>query len=248
MKTIRIGTFETNSSSCHVIQLMNTKDWEDFKSGQLLIKKAPFGEIEEHREITVDLRGCASDNYYWTDCFMSLDDFVNDFYQNIEENRKEISKEFSSYKDDYYEFKKQIFNYIMDSSHKSIIKKIITEREPENLFKSDEQQNASLFLVEFKEPITCTYIGYKEQEITTTYKGITADDIYDFLFGYDNRLSINSENSIWGKVFPEFYSYNDSNEWKTAQVINFVQKEKNEKGISFLKDVEVTIIDRREDC
>ena len=48
MKTFRIGTFETNSSSCHVIQIMNTKDWEDFKAGNLLIKKEPFGEINEH--------------------------------------------------------------------------------------------------------------------------------------------------------------------------------------------------------
>lgn len=250
MKTLRIGTFETNSSSCHVIQLMNTKDWEDFKSGQLLIKKAPFdGKIEEHNDVTVDLRGC-SDNFSWTSCFMSADDFVNDFYKNIEENKEEICERFAHIEDDFYEFKKQIFNFVINPSNKDIVKKVLLEETLSDFGdKFESQQYESSLLVKFKKPITITYSDYKRQKITNIYKGITADNVYDFLFDYDDRLNITLEDSIWGKAFPMFYSYNDDTGWKNAQVTNFVQKEKNEKGISYInKDIELTIVDRWEEC
>ena len=185
MKTFRIGTFETNSSSCHVIQIMNTKDWEDFKAGSLLIKKEPFGEINEHREKVVDLRGSNSDDYNWTDWFMSIDDFMNDFYQNIEENRKEISDRFFHFanKDSFFEFKKQIFNYIMDTSKKEIIKKILIEA-PGYEYKVNKAaiNDDRDLIVKFIAPVTCTFEMYDGSLSTTTYRGFTTGDVKDFLF------------------------------------------------------------------
>ena len=39
MKTVRFGTFETNSSSCHAITAMRKSDWEKFKNGETFIKE-----------------------------------------------------------------------------------------------------------------------------------------------------------------------------------------------------------------
>lgn len=243
MKTLRIGTFETNSSSCHVIQIMNTKDWEDFKAGNLLIKKEPFGEINEHREKVVDLRGSNSDDYNWTDWFMSIDDFINDFYQNIEENRKEISDRFFrlTYKDSFFEFKKQIFNYIMDTSKKEIIKNILIEA-PGYEYKVNKAviNDDRDLLVKFVTPVTCIFEMYDGSLNATVYRGFTTGDVKDFLFG-DYHTSIAEDDSIWGKTFPEFYIYNDEDAgWLRASVTDFVGKD--------VKDIKMSIIDRREEC
>ena len=232
---------------------MNTKDWEDFKAGHLLIKKEPFGEIDEHMEKVVDLRGSASDDYNWTDWFMTIDDFINDFYQNIEENRKEISERFFRWEnDEFFEFKKQIFKYIMDTSKKEIIKNILIEA-PGYEYKCnryDEQEDRDL-LVKFENPITCSYTRYgdEDEQVEITYKGFTTGDVRDFFYDYEH-MDLESSDSIWGKSFPAFYSYNDEDDgWLNAHVTNFVQKEKNEKGISYLNEnVMVTIVDRREEC
>ena len=209
MKTLRIGTFETNSSSCHVIQIMNTKDWEDFKAGNLLIKKEPFGEINEHQEKVVDLRGSNSDDYNWTDWFMSIDDFINDFYQNIEENRKEISDRFFYLvnKDSFFEFKKQIFNYIMDTSKKEIIKKIFIEA-PGYEYKVNKAafNDDRDLIVKFVTPITCTYEMYDGSLNTLIYRGFTTGDVKDFLFNGFDCCNVLEEDSIWGKAFPDFYN------------------------------------------
>lgn len=243
MKTFRIGTFETNSSSCHVIQIMNTKDWEDFKAGNLLIKKEPFGVINEHQEKVVDLRGSNSDDYNWTDWFMSIDDFINDFYQNIEENRKEISDRFFHLvnNDSFFEFKKQIFNYIMDTSKKEIIKKILIEA-PGYEYKVNKAviNDDRDLLVKFATPVTCTFEMYDGSLNATVYRGFTTGDVKDFLFS-DYSTSIVEEDSIWGKVLPDFYIYNDEDAgWPKASVIDFVGKD--------VKDIKMSIIDRREEC
>ena len=243
MKTLRIGTFETNSSSCHVIQIMNTKDWEDFKAGNLLIKKEPFGEINEHQEKVVDLRGSNSDDYNWTDWFMSIDDFINDFYQNIEENRKEISDRFFRLvdKDSFFEFKKQIFNYIMNTSKKEIIKNILIEAPGYEYKVNKAIINADRdLLVKFATPVTCTFEMYDGSLNATIYRGLTTGDVKDFLFG-DYHTSIAEDDSIWGKTFPEFYIYNDEDAgWPRASVTDFVGKD--------VKDIKMSIIDRREEC
>lgn len=246
MKTLRIGTFETNSSSCHVIQIMNTKDWEDFKAGNLLIKKEPFGEINEHQEKVVDLRGSNSDDYNWTDWFMSIDDFINDFYQNIEENRKEISDRFFrlANKNSFFEFKKQIFNYIMDTSKKEIIKNILIEA-PGYEYKVNKAviNDDRDLIVKFVTPVTCTFEMYDGSLNATIYRGFTTGDVKDFLFNDfdDCKTSVLEEDSIWGKAFPDFYIYNDEDAgWSRASVIDFVGKD--------VKDIKMSIIDRREEC
>ena len=244
MKTLRIGTFETNSSSCHVIQIMNTKDWEDFKAGNLLIKKEPFGEINEHQEKVVDHRGSNSDDDNWTDWLMSIDDFINDFYQNIEENRKEISDRFFHLvnKDSFFEFKKQIFNYIMDTSKKEIIKKILIEA-PGYEYKVNKAaiNDDRDLIVKFVTPITCTYEMYDGSLNVLIYRGFTTGDVKDFLFNGFDYCNVLEEDSIWGKAFPDFYIYNDEDAgWPSASVMNFVGKD--------IKDVEMSIIERREEC
>ena len=244
MKTLRVGTFETNSSSCHVIQIMNTKDWEDFKAGNLLIKKEPFGEINEHQEKVVDLRGSNSDDYNWTDWFMSIDDFINDFYQNIEENRKEISDRFFHLvnKDSFFEFKKQIFNYIMDTSKKEIIKKILIEA-PGYEYKVNKAaiNDDRDLIVKFVTPITCTYEMYDGSLNALIYRGFTTGDVKDFLFNGFDYCNVLEEDSIWGKAFPNFYIYNDEDAgWPSASVVNFVGKD--------VKDIKMSIIERREEC
>ena len=40
MKTVRFGTFETNSSSCHSLTVMRKQDWEDFKNYKKFINSS----------------------------------------------------------------------------------------------------------------------------------------------------------------------------------------------------------------
>ena len=51
MKTIRRGTFETNSSSCHSVTIMLKDDWEDYKNHKKF--------INEHIN-----KAYSEDNYY----------------------------------------------------------------------------------------------------------------------------------------------------------------------------------------
>lgn len=49
MRTIRLGTFETNSSSCHCLVVMDDKTFNEFKLGQIIIENgdSEFYTIED---------------------------------------------------------------------------------------------------------------------------------------------------------------------------------------------------------
>lgn len=47
MKTIRYGTFETNSSSCHSLILVGKDDFEKFKNHEMVLHMGGFGISNE---------------------------------------------------------------------------------------------------------------------------------------------------------------------------------------------------------
>ena len=50
MKTIRFKTFETNSSSCHSLILVNKSDFEKFQKDEMVLHLGGFGVSDEYLE------------------------------------------------------------------------------------------------------------------------------------------------------------------------------------------------------
>ena len=50
MKTIRFETFETNSSSCHSLILVNKSDFEKFQKNEMVLHLGGFGVSDEYLE------------------------------------------------------------------------------------------------------------------------------------------------------------------------------------------------------
>ena len=132
----------------------------------------------------------------------------------------------------------------MDTSKKEIIKKILIEA-PGYEYKVNKAviNDDRDLIVKFVTPVTCTYKMYDGSLNATIYRGFTTGDVKDFLFNNfdDCKTSVLEEDSIWGKAFPDFYIYNDEDAgWPEASVIDFVGED--------IKDIEMSIIERREEC
>lgn len=85
MKTIRIGTFETNSSSTHTLVMLSKAEYEKFKAGEIFynydgkfVSKEQI-EAEAKKEGVEDLEDFVSDSDYKS--FNSFGDGYEDFYQ-----------------------------------------------------------------------------------------------------------------------------------------------------------------------
>jgi hypothetical protein len=50
MKTIRFGTFETNSSSAHSLILVSKSDFEKFQKNEMVLQMGGFGVSDEYLE------------------------------------------------------------------------------------------------------------------------------------------------------------------------------------------------------
>lgn len=50
MKTIRFGTFETNSSSCHSLIIVSKSDFEKFQKNEMVLQMGGFGVSDEYLE------------------------------------------------------------------------------------------------------------------------------------------------------------------------------------------------------
>lgn len=86
MKTIRIGTFETNSSSTHTLVMLSKSEYEKFKAGEIFYTYGSERfvtreqvEAEAKKEGIEDLEDFVSDSDYKS--FDSFGEGYEDFYQ-----------------------------------------------------------------------------------------------------------------------------------------------------------------------
>ena len=86
MKTVRFGTFETNSSSCHSLTVMRKQDWEDFKNYKKFINSS------------ID-RTDSDDGYYGLEAqFLNPDVFID--LDELKKKLSEIDPEGSKFMED----------------------------------------------------------------------------------------------------------------------------------------------------
>lgn len=192
MISIRNGTFETNSSSCHSVTIFkDPKDWEDFKNHKTFIRECMY-DINEHTDIfnIID-----SDNRLeYIKTFDEIYDIVKD---SIEHPDESICRR--GYNCDEKDVK--IFNYLRKNISKELLFKILTGNDDEEIVKLDT-------------PITITYgSGYQY-----TYENLKVYDFYDFLFGYGNlssdlpKIYIYGNNGDWEKADVKEYIEKNTNE------------------------------------
>ena len=82
MRTIRLGTFETNSSSCHVLTLMSSEDKENLLNHNAILYFSGHAGPEEDMLAHV----------------LTYDEFVQTFFDDIRkyDNNKKMRKEFEA--------------------------------------------------------------------------------------------------------------------------------------------------------
>lgn len=160
MKTIRRGTFETNSSSCHSITIFEDgKDWEDFKNHLVYINRGMY-DMEEHAERVNIITKENRDEY-----IVSIDHLYDKLTGILNDTPHLISSHYVQYneKDEY------IFNYLKNNWSVELMMKILTGKGGDVICTPDK-------------PIKVRY--YFDNEKVYTYDTLTASDFYDFLFGY----------------------------------------------------------------
>lgn len=89
MKTIRMGTFETNSSSTHSITIMTRKEYDGWKSGCLV-----YDEDDEKFISTPKINKLESRMFYLSKNSEKLTNgyiYNNTFYDSLEKMEKEVS-------------------------------------------------------------------------------------------------------------------------------------------------------------
>ena len=78
MRTIRIGAFETNSSSCHVITICSDEEFNDFSNGKLLFN------CEWEKLLTFEEAYDCMKNWYNDQCgFDEVDPYRIDFENSL---------------------------------------------------------------------------------------------------------------------------------------------------------------------
>lgn len=110
MKTIRIGTFETNSSSTHSITMCMESDYEKWKKGEMYWNKwddtlVPKEEVEKEmaelrKEFITDNPGFDENSEKWQEKF---EEYINSdkTYYTYEEFKDYYYIEYETYVDKY---------------------------------------------------------------------------------------------------------------------------------------------------
>jgi hypothetical protein len=80
MESIRLGMFETNSSSCHAFTLIRRSDWNAFMKGEIYIRKDSCADIHIHETIIDKLDDEDEQSYY----FVKPDDYFKEVLDCVE--------------------------------------------------------------------------------------------------------------------------------------------------------------------
>lgn len=219
MKTVRQSTFETNSSSCHCLQIMYAQDWNNFKNGELFIKKDEF-ELGEHELKFFDMRPKIDEDFVenWRKWFISKDELVEKIYSFI---KNEVEQNIRLFKENH---DKLLWEIIVKKNEKDLRDFIL-------LFLEKKSQEDGLYVLEKFDKIVYK-IGkneYSEDKITVNDFETMLDD-----YSYYNEIKEDCE-------LPYFY-HNVDDGWDSATVEEFIdaKNKQQEKNIVF--------VDRTESC
>ena len=85
MKTIRLGTFETNSSSTHSMVICTEEEYEKWANGELYASRYYDGfktkeEVIEEAKKEYDERFDSEGNFIPDDEYETVDEFLNDWH------------------------------------------------------------------------------------------------------------------------------------------------------------------------
>ena len=160
MKSIRRGTFETNSSSCHSITVFHDeKDWEDFKNHLVYINRRMY-DMEEHAERVNIITKENRDDYIVS---------INHLYDKVTEVLNDTPNLRGYSYARYDERDEYIFNYLKKNWSAELMMKILVGKADDVICTPDK-------------PIRVRY--YFDDEKVYTYDNLTVSNFYDFLFGY----------------------------------------------------------------
>ena len=125
MTSIRMGTFETNSSSCHSLVIINMMDYKDLENKNKLITDLTL-EVSEHESIT---------NIISHDQVLSKETIIEKYYPTIK-GKKEFSSEDDS----------AIYDIISNNWNEDLLDYLYFDKEPTDKLKADlDKHSASYF-------------------------------------------------------------------------------------------------------
>ena len=219
MRTVRQSTFETNSSSCHCLQIMYAQDWNNFKNGELFIKKDEF-ELEEHELKFFDMRPKTDEDFVenWRKWFISKDELVEKIYSFI---RNEVEPNINRLKE----------------SHTKHLWEIVVKKDSKELHD---------FISIFIEKYNNQNYEYKLETFDKIIYKVNDDEFFDDCITVDDFQMMIEDHSYYNKVkedceLPYFYGISDDG-WCYAKVEEFIdaKNKQQEKNIVF--------VDRTESC
>lgn len=244
MRTIRYNVFETNSSSCHSVVIMNTNDWDAFKENEVFIKRQCF-EIDEHMDTFNDLRWrddlTDSEAFErWKEYFVSFNDYYEEFKNKMKDGiiRDTFFKE-NYVKDDMRNFYSAIIDWIIrqvnsddDSKLREIFKSFAEDSKNEK-----DWQNKIAFML----PNNMTFNSLP-------IKKATWYDVIDVLFGW---YFCSYKGLVEWLGLDEIYRYGDTDSgWSSVSAI--VKEFAEIKSKNGIKDCDTentyTLVERFEQC
>lgn len=165
MFTIRQGTFETNSSSCHSLTVMTKGIWDSFKKREVFIRCSHFSAIEIHTTVFDEINNENKDDYLVN---------AEDYYKEVV---KEAKAYFGSTLSNRYVYSSSEFNNAVDN----FIKKNLTVEMVKDALLGKKDKKV---LYTFNKPIVEDYSHYHYDglEHKIVYKNITVRDIYQRIF------------------------------------------------------------------
>lgn len=143
MKTIRFGTFETNSSSCHCVTIMKPSAYDAVKEQKAVVHNV-YNSAEEYNTISVTIR-----SYDVIPINELYEEFLLEYPKcaNLEYFKDEI--------DSYFEGMWDAFEYLIQDI--TFFKKLIFFEEKKPTFKLSEVYNGTIIRVESEDNYNKTH-------------------------------------------------------------------------------------------
>lgn len=165
MKTIRFGTFETNSSSCHCVTIMKPSAYDAVKEQKAVVHNV-YNSAEEYNTISVTIR-----SYDVIPINELYEEFLLEYPKcaNLEYFKDEI--------DSYFEGMWDAFEYLIQDI--TFFKKLIFFEEKKPTFKLSEVYNGTIIRVESEDNYNKTHSP--EWFMAWLFRAICRDSNINFL-------------------------------------------------------------------
>lgn len=165
MKTIRFGTFETNSSSCHCVTIMKPSAYDAVKEQKAVVHNV-YNSAEEYNTISVTIR-----SYDVIPINELYEEFLLEYSKcaNLEYFKDEI--------DSYFEGMWDAFEYLIQDI--TFFKKLIFFEEKKPTFKLSEVYNGTIIRVESEDNYNKTHSP--EWFMAWLFRAICRDSNINFL-------------------------------------------------------------------